>query len=122
MIHDDPLREVLRGVLVAAVEPGPGTAGGMDSIQSRACAALYALLMAHPVDRRGRCRSCRRPGVVVLRLGRRRCRVHGQARFWLLQQPAEFLSSRLASELGLTPLPPAQHGATLARAHDLVPR
>lgn len=116
MIHHDPLREVLRGALVAAVEPGPGTMGGIDSIQSRACAALYALLTAHPVDRRGRCRACRRPG---MGLGRRRCRVHGQARFWLLQQPAEFLSARLASELGLTPLPPAQHGATRA---DLVPR
>ena len=66
-------------------------------------------------------RACRRPGVVP-GLGRRRCRVHGQARFWLLQQPAEFLSSRLVSELGLTPLPPAQRGATRARAHDLVPR
>ncbi len=115
MVNDDPLREALRGVLVAAVESGPGGAGGIDSIQYRACAALYALLMAHPVDRRGRCRSCRGPGA-VLGLRRRRCRVRGAARFWLLQQPAEFLRSQLACELGLTDLPPAQDSATPAAA------
>ncbi|MGH3925386.1 MAG: hypothetical protein ACRDTT_21435, partial [Pseudonocardiaceae bacterium] len=65
MISDDPQREALHGVVVAAMESSTGAAGGVDSIQSRACAALYALLMAHPVDRRGRCRSCRRPGAVL---------------------------------------------------------
>jgi hypothetical protein len=60
----DPLRAALRGVLLAAVESGPIAAGGIDSIQRRACAVLYSLLMDHPVDQRGRCQSCRRPGVV----------------------------------------------------------
>lgn len=118
MIDDDPLREALRGVLVAAVESEPGAAGGMDSIQSRACAALYALLMAHPVDRQGRCRSCRRPGA-VLGMRHRRCRMRSAAHFWLLQQPADFLRSRLVCELELTDLPPAQHSATPATTHDL---
>jgi hypothetical protein len=40
VINDDPLREALHSVLVAAVEAWPGAAGGIDSIQSRACAAL----------------------------------------------------------------------------------
>lgn len=117
MIDDDSLREALRGVLVAAVESGPGAGGGIDSIQFRACAALYALLMAHPVDRWGRCRSCRRSGA-VLGLRRHRCRVHGAARFWLLQQPAEFLRSRLVCELGLTELPPTQDSATSGQLGD----
>ncbi len=115
MVDDDPLRKALHGVLVAAVESGPGTAGGIDSIQSRACAALYALLMAHTVDRRGRCWSCRRWGA-VMGLPRRRCRVRGAARFWLLQQPTELMRSQLVCEWGLTDLPPAQHSATPAAA------
>jgi hypothetical protein len=121
VINDDPLREALHSVLVAAVEAWPGAAGGIDSIQSRACAALYVLLMAHSVDRRGRCRSCRRPGA-VLGLRHRRCRVHGEARFCLLQQPAEFLRSRLVCELGLTDLPPAQGSATPATGDPRVAR
>lgn len=121
MINDDPLREALHSVLVAAVEAWPGAAGGIDSIQSRACAALYVLLMAHSVDRRGRCRSCRRPGT-VLGLRRRRCRVHGEARFCLLQQPAEFLRSRLVCELGLTDLPPVQSSVTPATGDPRVAR
>ena len=112
MINDDPLREALRSVLVAA--------DGIDSIQFRACAALYTLLIAHPVDQRGRCRSCRRPGA-VLGLRRRRCRVHGEACFCLLQ-PAEFLRSRLVCELGLTDLPPAQDSATLAAGNPRAAR
>ncbi|MGH3755272.1 MAG: hypothetical protein ACRDRP_21770, partial [Pseudonocardiaceae bacterium] len=65
MVDDDPLHQALHGVLVAAVASGPGGPSGIDSVQSRACAALYALLVAHPVDRRGRCRSCRHPGAVL---------------------------------------------------------
>jgi hypothetical protein len=76
--------------------------------------------MAHSVDRRGRCRSCRRPGA-VLGLRRRRCRVHGEARF-CLQQPAEFLRSRLVCELGLTDLPPAQSSVTPATGDPRVAR
>lgn len=108
----------LRGVLVDAVQARPGTAGGIGSVPCLASATLYALLMAHPVDRRGRCRSCRRPGA-VLGLRRRRCRVHGEARFWLLLQPGEFLHSRLVCELGLTDLLPAQDSRAHAAVGDL---
>jgi hypothetical protein len=110
--HDDLLRAALR----AAVQSGPGGAGGIDSIQHRACAALYALVMAHPVDRRGRCRSCRRPGA-VLGFRRRHCRVQGEVRVWF-EQPEWFLRSLLVSELGLTDLPPAQGSATPTAAGD----
>jgi hypothetical protein len=78
----DPLLEALRGVLVAAAQLGSGTGEGIDSVQYRAGAALYSLLVDHPVDRRGRCRSCRRPGA-VLGLRRRSCRVHAKAQMWL---------------------------------------
>jgi hypothetical protein len=98
----------LRGVLADAVQARPDAAGEIGSVPCLASAALYALLMTHPVDRRGRCRSCRRPGAVV-GFRHRRCRVHGEARFWLLQQPAEFLRSWLVCEWGLTDLPSAQH-------------
>ncbi len=98
-VNHDALCEALRGVLLVAVESGPSAADGINSIQCRACAALYALLTDHPVDQRGRCRSCRPPGA-VLKFGRRRCRVHSKARVWL-QQPAQFLCSQLAHELGL---------------------
>lgn len=83
--NDDPLRAALRGVLLAAVKSGPDAAGRIYSIQYRACAALYALLVAHPVDQRGRCRLCRRPGA-VFGFRRHHCRVHDEARVWL-QQP-----------------------------------
>ncbi|MGH3571946.1 MAG: hypothetical protein ACRDR6_25465 [Pseudonocardiaceae bacterium] len=106
----------LRGALENAVLAGHG-ADGIGSALWQANAALYMLLMGHPVDRRGRCRSCRRSGA-VLGFRRRRCRVHGEARFWLLQQPAEFLHSRLLGELGLTDLPSAQDSATHTTARD----
>lgn len=110
------LCERLRGVLVDAVLAGHG-ADGIGSVSSQASAALYLLLMGHPVDGRGRCRSCRRPGA-MLGFRRRRCRVHGEARFWLLQQPAEFLHSRLICELRLTDLPPTQSSATPMAVDD----
>lgn len=106
----------LRGALENAVLAGPG-ADGIGSVPWQANAALYMLLMGHPVDRRGRCRSCRRSGA-VLGFRRRRCRVHGEARFWLLQQPAKFLHSRLLGEFGLTDLPSAQDSATHTTARD----
>ena len=105
----DPLPEALRSVLVAAAQPGSG-GEGIDSVQYRAGAALYALLADHPVDRRGRCRSCRRPGV-VLGLRRRPCRVRSKAQMWL-HLPGKLLQSFLVSELGLIPMPPACEGET----------
>lgn len=95
---------VLRGVLVETVQSGCRAAGGIGTAPCRAIAALYMILMNHPVDRRGRCRSCRRPGA-LLGLRRRRCWVHAEATVWL-HQPTEFLRTQLAHELGLT-APPA---------------
>ena len=70
---------------------------GIGAIGCRASAALNALLAAHPVDRRGRCRSCRRPGALFGR-GRRTCLSYWTANYWLLQ-PVEALRFRLDPEL-----------------------
>ena len=88
------LRETLRGVLRGGVKPcGSGT----GSIQYWACAALYELLDAHPVDQRGRCRSCRRQGVLVARRGR--CHVYTNASYWLHYSDQALPLPHLASEV-----------------------
>lgn len=92
--------ELLRGVLWDLVEPGPDSADEGTSVSWRACAALYALSRNHPIDRRGRCRSCRRPGATVVPL-RRRCQVHIETCYWLHQPDDDFLLSHLAAELGI---------------------
>lgn len=89
--------EMLGGVLVEVAESGPSAVG---LVQCRATAALYRLLMNHPVDRRGRCRSCRRPGT-VLGWWHRRCRVRVEAAFWLHHPDDAFLLSQLVREFGL---------------------
>lgn len=94
----DLMCQSLRKVLVDGVQAGRGAAGGIGSVRCRVSAALYALLMAHPVDREGRCRSCRGPGAVFGR--RHRCWVHIEASYWL-RQPEEFLCSRVVREWGL---------------------
>ena len=112
------LCEGLRRVLAGAVESGPSAVG---TIHSRAVAALYELLLNHPVDRRGRCRSCRRPGAVLGR-ARRRCRVRMAAAYWL-HQPERFLLVHVARELGLPvphPAPPLDAGA-VDRCDDAEP-
>ncbi|MGH3871545.1 MAG: hypothetical protein ACRDSR_08550 [Pseudonocardiaceae bacterium] len=117
MSPKDPLREVLRDVLSAAVDLRAGAVGEISSLQYRVFATLYVLLGAHAVDRRGRCWLCRRSGA-VLGFRRRRCRVHGEASVWL-QQPEWFLRSRLISESGLFDLPPAQGSPTPTAAGDV---
>ncbi|HET9257526.1 MAG TPA: hypothetical protein VFO16_20315 [Pseudonocardiaceae bacterium] len=87
--------EVLRGALARGVQAGHGP-DDIGSVSWRVGGALYALLLAHPIDRQGRCRSCRRRGA-VLRLFAERCHVHREARYWLYQ-PEEFLRPRLAQE------------------------
>lgn len=89
------MRDVLRDGLLVAVASEHGS--GLGSVQCRASAALYVLLGDHPVDRHGRCRSCRRPGAVIG--GRHRiCRVFLAARCYLYQSE-EMLLRHLAGEL-----------------------
>ncbi|MGH3976311.1 MAG: hypothetical protein ACRDS9_23760, partial [Pseudonocardiaceae bacterium] len=72
-----------------AVAAGPGDdASGIDSIRYRAAAVLYTLLLDHPLDRRGRCRSCRRSGAMI-GPRRRPCRIYLRASYWLLRPPDE---------------------------------
>jgi hypothetical protein len=88
--------DTLRASLLA----GPGILERSGSTRYWASAVLYLLLLDHPIDRRGRCRSCRRSGEVI-GLRRRPCRIHLQASYWLLHQPGEeLLLSQLANELG----------------------
>lgn len=94
--------EMLAGALRSAVRDSAVDRSMIGSVHCRAAAALYVLLVGHPVDRRGRCRSCRRPGAVFGWV-RRRCQVHNEARAWL-HQPADFVDSRLARELEI-PVP-----------------
>ena len=96
----------LRRVLRAGVQAGPGAEEGLNSLLCRVTGALYALLMAHPIDRRGRCRRCRRPGSVI---GRRRqsCAVYVEVNHWL-HHSDERLRTQMAHHWGLTPSPPAR--------------
>lgn len=87
------LCEVMRSFLVGEVQSsrGVGRSGG-------AAAALYSLLIAHPVDQQGRCRSCRGPG--WLRRRRRVCMVFQKAHYWL-RLPSHRVIIHLASDLGV---------------------
>jgi hypothetical protein len=105
---------LLCDALCETVHAGPGTVDGPGLIRYRASAVLYLLLLDHPLDRRGRCRSCRRSGAMI-GLRRRPCRVHARTSYWLLRQPDDTLLSNLANELGLdeagerspdSPIPP----------------
>ncbi len=91
----DPVCALLRDVLNGA-HAGPGAVDGIGSVQVRA--TLYGLLMDHPIDRQGRCRSYRHPGVFGRR---RRCWVHVHACHWLHHPDIQFLLSQPASEFGL---------------------
>lgn len=104
--------EALRTVLRAAMDSCRGDRSALGSVPCRAVAALYMLLLGHPVDRRGRCRSCRRPGAVFGRRWRR-CRVHGEASMWL-HQPATFLCPHLARELELVSTEPLPSYSTVS--------
>jgi hypothetical protein len=111
--------ELLRRVLGDTVEPAPGTTGGIGSVACRATAGLYALLMDHPINRRGRCRSCRRSG--ALRRRPRRCRVYITADYWLHQPDEALLLRLLAQELGLVAAP-GQLPANDRDDTDVLPR
>ncbi len=102
--------------MLAAV--GSGRGGGIGSVPGRACAALYALLRAHEIDRRGRCRCCHGNTVVARR---RTCRVFVTARFYL-QQPEDVLLRDLAGELNEPGLTGAGADQLDPEATDVLPR
>ncbi|MGH3937783.1 MAG: hypothetical protein ACRDTG_03985 [Pseudonocardiaceae bacterium] len=114
-ISHQHLCAVLRAILVDAVHAGRRAAEGISTVPCQAVATLYLLLMNHPLDQRGRCRSCRRPGA-VLGWCRRRCQVHGEASVWL-RQPPGFLRAQLAGELGLTVVPRPDADPTALPTH-----
>ena len=96
--------DLLRGALRQTADAGPSAVEEISPILYRASAVLYLLLIDHPVDQRGRCRSCPRPGTITT-LRRRPCRIHVRASYWLLRQPDNaMLRSHLAEALG-----PASH-------------
>ncbi|MGH3772169.1 MAG: hypothetical protein ACRDRW_12365 [Pseudonocardiaceae bacterium] len=96
---------MLLKVLVDGVRAGRGGAGGIGSVPFRACVALYGLLLDHPVDEWGRCRSCRWPGS-VFGARWRQCQVHGKATLCLRQLDEVLLLSLLDRQLGLADEPP----------------
>jgi hypothetical protein len=76
---------------------------------------LYTLLLDHPLDQRGRCRSCRRSGAMI-GLRRRPCRIYLRASYWLLRQPDEaLLRCHLADGLGLSTGPADHRPAPVSR-------
>lgn len=91
---------MLGKVLAEGVRAGLGE-DGVGSVRCRVSGALYAVLQDHPVDERGRCRSCRRPGA-VLTLRPQRCEVHREAHYWL-RQPAWILVSRGSPGVAIGP-------------------
>ena len=93
----DHLCARLRAALRDGAQPGAGVAGGIGSVQFRAGVALYRLLLDHPVDRWGRCRSCRRPGA-VFGWRWRTCQVRSKATLCLLQLDEVLLLSLLSHE------------------------
>jgi hypothetical protein len=97
------ISEALGDELRQAVQAGPSVADQADSIRYRVSAVLYLLLREHSIDRRGRCRSCRRPGAMMT-IRRQPCRILIKARYWLLRPPEEAqLLSLLAAELPASP-------------------
>jgi hypothetical protein len=107
-LSHESLCTLLRGVLAEGVQAGCGAEEGIASLRCRASGALYALLMAHPIDQHGRCHCCARPGVLRGH-PRQHCRVHFLAHYWL-RQPEWLLSFQL-DEWGLgRPSPPRAPG------------
>jgi hypothetical protein len=107
--------KVLCGVLADGVRAGLGAEEGIGSLRCRVSGALYALLLTHPVDERGRCRSCRPPGA-VFGFRRRRCGVHREASYWL-RQPDWLLYSRGSPGVAVGP-PIATGREHRTREHD----
>jgi hypothetical protein len=93
------ISEALGDELRQAMQAG----SSVDPIRYRVSAVLYLLLRDHCIDRRGRCRSCRRPGAMIT-IRRQPCRILIKARYWLLHPPDQaHLLSQLATELPASP-------------------
>jgi hypothetical protein len=99
----DPLRHVLRKVLVDGMRAGRG-ADEIGSVPFRACVALHGLLLEHSVDQWGRCRSCRRPGS-VFGARWRPCQVYSKAELCLERVDEVLLLTLLTDELELAAQP-----------------
>ncbi|MGH3830072.1 MAG: hypothetical protein ACRDRS_06400 [Pseudonocardiaceae bacterium] len=108
---------MLRGVLSEGLHAGLGTEEGLGSPRCRFSGALYALLLEHPIDQRGCCRTC--PGG-VFGLRARRCAVHLQVGYWL-RQPDWLLYSRVADEWRVAPQPPLVGAAPESAARPANP-
>jgi hypothetical protein len=103
------LCQLLRKILIDSAQTGRDAAGGIRSMQFRASATPYALLLVHPLDQQSRARSCPSPGAVF---GRRRCCWIPRQASYRLRQPEKFLHSQLANEWGLAaPSPPSATAA-----------
>ncbi len=101
---DQTSYRLLCTALQDTVRAGPHAHDRGGSIRYRASAVLYLLLLAHPIDRRGRCRACRGSGATI-GLRRRACRIHLTALDWLLRHPDAALLSQLTHELGTITTP-----------------
>jgi hypothetical protein len=99
---DQTSHRLVREALRETVRAGPGAGERVGSIRYRASAVLYLLLLDHPIDERGRCRSC--PDVTI-GLRSRPCHIHVRASDWLLHHPDEALLSHLARECGAGSVP-----------------
>lgn len=107
------LRDVLHNAVTHAAHTSSDARDGVGSLGWRMVGALDSLLAAHPVDRRGRCQSCRRSR--FWKRHQRVCMVFQQAHYWL-RQPAEQLPDHLS--VSGTGRPDLDHGGAGVRTPD----
>ncbi|MGH3801650.1 MAG: hypothetical protein ACRDTD_16260 [Pseudonocardiaceae bacterium] len=91
------LCELLRRVLRNAVQAGPGAAVGIGTVECQAVAALYLLLIDHPIDQR----AAAGPAATWRRCSGRGgagCRVYAKAIVCLHQLDEVLLRQLLAHE------------------------
>lgn len=109
--------QALRGFLVDAVESKDHAT--VNTIAFQASATLYSLLLDHPINEKGRCRSCPRSTTGFGRR-QRRCRVHLLAGFHMLYS-GDFLLSHMASELGVDPIPQVAQAPSDVDSTEMLP-
>jgi hypothetical protein len=101
----DPLRQMLRTVLLDRMRAGRDTTGRIGTLECRAVLTLYSLLTEHPVDQWGRCQSCRHPGWMLLPQWWP-YRVSSKAELYLQRVDEVLLLDMLTDNLGLDTAPP----------------